>query len=77
VEKNGQSINISRQECEQLIGVIFYMGLVQMPNLRSHWENELGFEPISSVLSRNQFLKLVTLLKLVTGFGNFVRGLMQ
>ena len=65
VEKNGQSINISRQECEQLIGVIFYMGLVQMPSLRSYWENELGFEPISSVLSRNRFLKLVTLLHFV------------
>ena len=38
VEKNGQSINLSHQECEQLIGVIFYMGLVQMPSLRSYWE---------------------------------------
>ena len=65
VEKNGNSINTTRHECEQVIGMIFYMGVVQMPNLRSYWESELSYEPVSGVLSRDRFLKLLTLLHFV------------
>ena len=45
--------------------MIFYMGVVQMPNLRSYWESELSYEPVSGVLSRDRFLKLLTLLHFV------------
>ena len=62
LEKHGHSEKTSSQECEQSIGVIFYMGLVQMPNLCSYWENELGYEHVSTLLSCDCFLKLLTLL---------------
>ena len=68
VDKTGSSINTTVQEIEQLIGVIYYMGLVHMPNLRSYWENEICFERASNVIARNRFLKLLTLLHFVNNY---------
>ena len=65
VEKNGSSINMTCMELEKLIGMIFYMGLVNMPNLRSYWESELRYEPVANVMARDRFLKLLTLLHFV------------
>jgi hypothetical protein len=62
VENNGRSVNTSCQELEKLIGMYYYMGLVQMPSLRSYWESELCYEHVAKVMSRDHFLKLVTVL---------------
>ena len=60
VEKDGRSINTSRQELEKLIGMFYYM-----PSLRSYWESELRYEAVAKVMSRDHFLKLVTELHFV------------
>lgn len=65
VEKDGRSVNTTPLEMDQLIGMLFYMGLVQMPNLRSYWESDMWFEPVASVMSRDRFLKLVTVIHFV------------
>ena len=65
MEKTGTSINTSLKEIEHLIGMTYFMGLVQMPNLRSYWENELFFTSVANVMARNHFLKLLTLLHFV------------
>jgi hypothetical protein len=65
VEKTGTSINTSIQEIEQVFGMIYFMGLVQMPNLQSYWENELSFGSVANVMPRNHSLKLLTLLHFV------------
>ena len=65
VEKDGRSVNTSRQELEKLIGMFYYMGLVQVPSLRSYWESELRYEAVAKVMSRDLLLKLVTVLHFV------------
>ena len=65
VEKDGRSVNTSRQELEKLIGMFYYMGLVQVPCLRSYWESELRYEAVAKVMSRDLLLKLVTVLHFV------------
>jgi hypothetical protein len=65
VEKDGRSVDTTPQEIQQLIGVFFHMGLVQMPSIRSYWEVEHWFEPVAGVFSRDRFLKLMTVLHIV------------
>ncbi len=39
VEKHGKSVNTNPKEIEQLFGIFFHMGIVQMPGVRVYWEN--------------------------------------
>lgn len=45
-------------DIRQYIGVILYMSLVNMPNTRSYWSQQLEFGPIKSVMSVNEFEKI-------------------
>lgn len=65
VEKHGNSVNTTSQEFEQVIGMFYFMGLVQMPNTRSYWENEICYQPVAGVMPRDRFLKLLTVLHFV------------
>ena len=60
VQKSGNSINTTKKEVEQVIGMFFYMGLVQMSGIRQYWETETAYNPVCSVMSRNRFQLLLT-----------------
>ena len=72
VEKHGNSVNTS-QEFEQVIGMFYFMGLVQMPNTRSYWENEICYQPVAGVMPHDRFLKLLTVLHFVDNNTNYNR----
>ena len=55
VQKHGKSANISVKELEQVLGIYYKMGLVQMPSLKMYWANETRYPAITDVMSRNRF----------------------
>jgi hypothetical protein len=60
VQKSGNSINTTKKEIEQVIGMFYHMGLVQMSSVRQYWETETAYDPVCSVMSRNRFQLLLT-----------------
>jgi hypothetical protein len=53
------------KELEQVLGIYYKMGLVQMPSLKMYWANETRYPAIADVMSRNRF-------QLLLGTINFV-----
>ena len=64
-QKNGYVANTSRKELEEMIGMFYCMGLVQMARVRAYRENGTNHEPVSGVMSRNRFQYLLTVLHFV------------
>lgn len=60
VQKSGNSINTTKKEIEQVIGMFYHMGLVQISSVRQYWETETAYDPVCSVMSRNRFQPLLT-----------------
>ncbi len=58
VELDGRAVNTSPQEIEQVLGMYLLMGIVQMPNVRSYWENETCDDLIANVMTRSKLEKL-------------------
>lgn len=54
VQKTDQSICITK-EVEKIIGIYLLMGIVDIPSVRSYWQNDTRFPPIADMMSRNQF----------------------
>ncbi|XP_028394533.1 piggyBac transposable element-derived protein 3-like [Dendronephthya gigantea] len=65
VEKSGISIETSVDELEKIIGMYFLMGLVQLPSVRSYWENATRYPCVADEMGRTRFQKLLTLLHFV------------
>lgn len=61
-QKSGTSINISKAELEQLLGMYLRMGLAQMLSVQSYWESNMAYNMVSDVMARNRFQKLISLL---------------
>ncbi|CAL9686005.1 unnamed protein product [Knipowitschia caucasica] len=62
VQKEGMSVDTTANEIEKVLGMYLHMGLVQMANVRAFWEMETKYSPVSDVMSRNRFLKLLTMI---------------
>uniref|UniRef100_A0A8P4FX73 PiggyBac transposable element-derived protein domain-containing protein n=1 Tax=Dicentrarchus labrax TaxID=13489 RepID=A0A8P4FX73_DICLA len=62
VQKEEKSVNTTAKEIEQVLGMYMHMGLVQMPNVRAYWEMETKHSTVCDVMSRDRFLKLLTLI---------------
>lgn len=65
VQKTTVSVNTTKKEIEQVIGMFFHMGLVRMSGVRQYWESETAYEPVCSVMSRNRFQLLLTRLHFI------------
>ena len=55
VQKHGKCINTSVKKLEQVLGMYFKMGLVEMPSLKMYWANETRYPAVADVMSRNRF----------------------
>ena len=53
--KAPQQLGTNGKEIEMLVGTLFKMGVIQMPNVRDYYANETFYEPVASVMSRNRF----------------------
>ncbi|XP_047490888.1 piggyBac transposable element-derived protein 3-like [Penaeus chinensis] len=65
VQKKGKSIDISKKELEQVIGMYFRMGIAQMPGVRAYWENDTRYAPVADIMSRNRFQSILSLIHFV------------
>uniref|UniRef100_A0A667Z5P7 PiggyBac transposable element-derived protein domain-containing protein n=1 Tax=Myripristis murdjan TaxID=586833 RepID=A0A667Z5P7_9TELE len=68
VQKEGKSVNTNAKEIEQILGMYMHMGLVQLPNVRAYWEMETRYPAVCEVMSRDRFLKLLTLIHFQDNF---------
>ncbi|KAL3236795.1 hypothetical protein MRX96_022203 [Rhipicephalus microplus] len=62
IQMTGQFLNITESELEQFVCLYLFMGLVQMPCVRSYWEHETRFPPIAEITPRNRSEKIMCLL---------------
>ncbi|KAJ8957329.1 hypothetical protein NQ314_006579 [Rhamnusium bicolor] len=51
-------LNITATEIRQYIGVTIYMSLVHLPNVRSFWSEELGFDKVKNTITCNRYEKI-------------------
>ena len=58
-------MNTSLKEIEQVLGMYFRMGLVQMSGVRKYWESEVRYGPVADVMSRNRFSLLLSVMHFV------------
>lgn len=65
VHKKCKSLDISRKELEQVIGLYFRMGIVQMPGVGAYWENAARYAPVADIMSRNRFQSVLSLIHFV------------
>ncbi|XP_014672682.1 PREDICTED: piggyBac transposable element-derived protein 3-like [Priapulus caudatus] len=65
VSKDQRSVQTSKKEIEQVLGIYLRMGLVQMPNVRSYWEEDTRYPLVAEVMSRTRFEKLSTVFHFV------------
>lgn len=50
--------NISTLEIKQYLGIIIYMSVIHLPNIRSYWSEDLGIDKIIQTMTVNRFEKI-------------------
>jgi hypothetical protein len=53
-------LDVTVCDIKQYIGILLYMSLVNMPNTRSYWSDELEFKPIKNTMSLKKFEKTIS-----------------
>ena len=65
IQKQGTCINTSLKEIEQVLGMYFKMGLVEMPAIRMYWEQSTRYPAVADVMCRNRFQLLLRMIHFV------------
>ena len=55
VQRKDASLNTTRQEIEQLIGLQMYMSLNGFPTYRMYWGNDTRYPHIADIMPRNSY----------------------
>lgn len=59
IQKNPNNQTIfSAADMRQFIGICFYTSIVHLPNVRSYWSTEMGYDPVRNVMPLNKFEKI-------------------
>lgn len=64
-KKAPKTLDTNPKEIEILVGLLFKMGVVQMPSVRDYWAKETYYEPVASKMSRSRFETLCRYLHFV------------
>jgi hypothetical protein len=54
-DKQGESIQVTTDEIEQYIGILFFMSVVAMPRYDMYWAAKTYCDQVGSVMSRDRF----------------------
>jgi hypothetical protein len=65
IEQNGCSLNVTAHEVYIYIGITFIMAEINYPRIRMYWETKWRVPTIADNMSRNKFIKLRNVLKIV------------
>ncbi|XP_049961836.1 piggyBac transposable element-derived protein 3-like [Schistocerca serialis cubense] len=59
LQKDSVSLQPSKNEMEQFVGILLHMGIIKMPSIHLYWSNEYRYSPIADVLNRTRFFQLL------------------
>ncbi|XP_046986852.1 piggyBac transposable element-derived protein 3-like [Schistocerca americana] len=59
LQKDSVSLQPSKNEMEQFVGILLHMGIIKMPSIHLYWSNECRYSPIADVMSRTRFFQLL------------------
>ncbi|XP_047098378.1 piggyBac transposable element-derived protein 3-like [Schistocerca piceifrons] len=59
LQKDSVSLQTSKNEMEQFVGILLHMGIIKMPSIHLYWSNECRYSPIADVMSRTRFFQLL------------------
>ena len=63
IQTNPRSpLNLTRNELEQVFGILYVMSLVKMPSTRLYWSTEFNYDKVSSIMIVSQFEKIKKIL---------------
>ena len=54
-------LNLTVEELEQLIGILFVMSIVKMPNTRDYWEQNMRYDKLADVIPTKRFEQIKTI----------------
>ena len=64
IEKNKNIPAFSEKEVSQCLGILMYMSIVSLPNIRLYWRASLRNDMVANVMSRDRFEQIVSSLHL-------------
>ncbi|XP_049782287.1 piggyBac transposable element-derived protein 3-like [Schistocerca cancellata] len=59
LQKDSVSLQTSKNEVEQFVGILLHMGTIKMPSIHLYWSNECRYSPVTDVVSRTRFFQLL------------------
>ncbi len=59
VQKYGKSVQTSAAEITTLVGMMMKMGIVKLPAYKLYWSQNLRYEPVANVMTKNRFQELM------------------
>jgi hypothetical protein len=65
---------IGMGELRQVVGILFYMSVVSMPNMRLFWKKSMNNTAVSKVMTRDRFLEIVSALHMSNNHLQPARG---
>ncbi|KAG8228807.1 hypothetical protein J437_LFUL008728 [Ladona fulva] len=58
-QKDGEILNSTVAEIEQLLGILLHTWIVKMASTKMYWSTECRYPPIADIMSRSRFQKLM------------------
>ena len=55
IKRNTNKQTVSFKELRQTVGILLYMSVVQMPNMKLYWRSDMRINAVSSVMIRDRF----------------------
>jgi hypothetical protein len=74
VDVNKKIIRISMGELRQAVGILMYMSVISMPNMRLFWKKSNNITAVSKVMTRDRFFEIVNCLHLSNNHLQPARG---
>ncbi|XP_062538282.1 piggyBac transposable element-derived protein 3-like [Armigeres subalbatus] len=59
---DGNSIDVTKHEIEQFLGILVLMGIHKVPSYRMNWATATRYAPIADVMTRNRFEQIKNML---------------
>ena len=64
-QTNERPLCLTKKELDQVVGILLWMGLVEMPDIKNYWSQRTRFSQIADVMTRNRFTQLLSHLHFV------------
>lgn len=59
-QNNRYNFSVTDNEMTQFIGILIFMGIVQMPDMRMYWAEGTRLPTVADIFSRNRFFEILS-----------------